>query len=59
MLIAYFTETPQVSRRRRNVSTFPENRLNQNSGNVVGVYLLRKKEVELIERLLDNLFFGC
>jgi len=56
MLVTYFTETPQVRRRRRNIPTFPKNRFNQNSGNFFGVYLLGKKQVELIECFLDDLF---
>jgi len=57
IFIAQFAKGPQVRRRSGNISAFPENRLNQNRGNFFGVYLLGKKQVELIERFLDDLFF--
>ena len=57
MFVAYFAEALQIRRRRRNIPTLPKDRLNQNSGNLFGVYLLGKKQVELIERFLDDLFF--
>jgi hypothetical protein len=56
VFVAYFAKTPQISRWSRNISTFPENRLDNDSSNFLGIYLLGKKKVELIERFLDNLF---
>ena len=58
MLIAYFAKAPQVRRGCRDISTFPEDRFDQNSSNIFGIYLLGKEQVQLIKRSLDNLFFG-
>lgn len=57
MFVTYLAKAPQKRRRRREVSTLPENRLDQNGCDVLGTYLLREKKVELIERFVDDLFF--
>ena len=43
MLIAHFANAPQVSRGCGNISTFPEDRFNQNGSNLFGAYLLGKE----------------
>ena len=56
VLIADLAEAPQIGRRSGDIPTFTENGLDQNRGNFLGAYLLRKEQVKLVERFFYDFF---